>query len=285
MIGKVTKNHNSADLVGYTQIPNALIRQPYLTPLEKAVAFYLISRSGKNRKCWPSMGTQCEELGVSDNTLRKIHNSLVAKDLITIRKQKGYKIYEISNNVQKSIDSAKRKKSTKTLEHLPSSIDCKQISRKHVTKQENGTRVPSKYYGPTSNDINYNLQEMRIKEDKEKEKKKKEEIRREKNEAHETDIGNILSGTDMSEISISGVVEYVATLTAEEKVAFDSLGQLTRRDGEPSPNGIKQKRELRKRALCLMKLAPNIELQKLLDIVKSKGLEAFLGSYSRDFGP
>lgn len=74
---------------GFTAIPRTILRDPSLSRNAKCLYALLLDYAWQTGSCFPGQQRLCEDLGISENTLRKDLNELKYRKLISW-KQRGY---------------------------------------------------------------------------------------------------------------------------------------------------------------------------------------------------
>lgn len=81
------KGGDALSVSGFTQVPNAILRSPDLTPAAKMTYAMLLSYAWQNDYCFPGQERLANNIGVSDRSVRTYLKELEEKGLLTIRQQ------------------------------------------------------------------------------------------------------------------------------------------------------------------------------------------------------
>lgn len=83
----IIKGGDAFSVSGFTQVPNAILRSPDLTPAAKMTYAMLLSYAWQNDYCFPGQERLAGDIGVSDRSVRTYLKELEEKGLLSIRQQ------------------------------------------------------------------------------------------------------------------------------------------------------------------------------------------------------
>lgn len=83
----IIKGGDAFSVSGFTQVPNAILRSPDLTPAAKMTYAMLLSYAWQNDFCFPGQERLANDIGVSDRSVRTYLKELEEKGLLSIRQQ------------------------------------------------------------------------------------------------------------------------------------------------------------------------------------------------------
>ena len=93
----ILKGADAATAMGFTQVPNFLLKSKKLTSGDKIVFAMLLSYAWANDFCFPGQQTLADDLGLSDRSVRTHLKALEAEGLLHIRQRGQGKtnVYEL----------------------------------------------------------------------------------------------------------------------------------------------------------------------------------------------
>lgn len=103
-IGHLIKDHNivlkgadAATAMGFTQVPNFLLKSKKLSAGDKMAFAMLLSYAWQNDYCFPGQRRLAEDLGLNERSIRRHLKALQAEGLLAIRQRGQGKtnIYEL----------------------------------------------------------------------------------------------------------------------------------------------------------------------------------------------
>ncbi len=88
---------------GFTQVPNAVLKSPKLSPGAKLTYAMLLSYAWENEFCFPGQETLAKDMGTGLRSVSRYVRELEAEDFLTIHKrgQGRVNIYELNLTVKK----------------------------------------------------------------------------------------------------------------------------------------------------------------------------------------
>jgi DNA-binding transcriptional ArsR family regulator len=113
-IGDILKEHNiilkgadAASMMGFTQVPNFLLKSKKLSSGDKMAFAMLLSYAWQNDYCFPGQRRLAEDLGLEERSVRRNLKALEANGLLTIQRRGLGKtnIYELNLTVTSDVRS------------------------------------------------------------------------------------------------------------------------------------------------------------------------------------
>src|SRR4051794_8689984 len=105
----VLKGADAATAMGFTQVPNFLLKSKKLSSGDKMAFAMLLSYAWQNDFCFPGQERLAEDLGLSDRSVRTHLKALEANGLLAIKRRGQGKtnIYELDLKVRAGSDRKK----------------------------------------------------------------------------------------------------------------------------------------------------------------------------------
>ncbi len=103
----ILKGADAASMMGFTQVPNFLLKSKKLSSGDKMAFAMLLSYAWQNDYCFPGQRRLAEDLGLDERSVRRNLKSLEANGLLSI-KQRGLgktNIYELNLTVTSDVRS------------------------------------------------------------------------------------------------------------------------------------------------------------------------------------
>ena len=103
----VLKGADAASMMGFTQVPNFLLKSKKLSSGDKMAFAMLLSYAWQNDYCFPGQRRLAEDLGLDERSVRRNLKSLEVNGLLSI-KQRGLgktNIYELNLTVTSDVRS------------------------------------------------------------------------------------------------------------------------------------------------------------------------------------
>src|SRR5579871_4470018 len=122
----VLKGTDAASAMGFTQVPNFLLKSTKLSSGDKVAFAMLLSYAWQNDFCFPGQERLAHDMGLTGRSVRTHLKSLEANGLLTIqqRGQGKTNIYELNLTPKSSrISHADRKKTSALDRKKPSALD------------------------------------------------------------------------------------------------------------------------------------------------------------------
>jgi len=97
----ILKGADAASTMGFTQVPNFLLKSKQLSSGDKMAFAMLLSYAWQNDYCFPGQRRLAEDLGLDERSVRRNLKSLEANGLLTIQRRGLGKtnIYELNLTV------------------------------------------------------------------------------------------------------------------------------------------------------------------------------------------
>jgi helix-turn-helix protein len=103
----ILKGADAASMMGFTQVPNFLLKSKKLSSGDKMAFAMLLSYAWQNDYCFPGQRRLAEDLGLDERSVRRNLKSLEVNGLLSI-KQRGLgktNIYELNLTVTSDVRS------------------------------------------------------------------------------------------------------------------------------------------------------------------------------------
>jgi len=103
----ILKGADAASMMGFTQVPNFLLKSKKLSSGDKMAFAMLLSYAWQNDYCFPGQRRLAEDLGLDERSVRRNLKSLEVNGLLSI-KQRGLgktNIYELNLTVSSDVRS------------------------------------------------------------------------------------------------------------------------------------------------------------------------------------
>lgn len=103
----ILKGADAASMMGFTQVPNFLLKSKKLSSGDKMAFAMLLSYAWQNDYCFPGQRRLAEDLGLDERSVRRNLKSLEVNGLLSI-KQRGLgktNIYELNLTVTSNVRS------------------------------------------------------------------------------------------------------------------------------------------------------------------------------------
>lgn len=109
----VLRGADVASAMGFTQVPNFLLKSRKLSAGDKLAFAMLLSYAWQNDYCFPGQKLLAEDMGLHETNVRKHLKALQANGLLTIvrRGQGKTNIYELNLKPRKQTFKTERKRS------------------------------------------------------------------------------------------------------------------------------------------------------------------------------
>ena len=103
----ILKGADAASAMGFTQVPNFLLKSKKLSSGDKMAFAMLLSYAWQNDYCFPGQRRLAEDLGLEERSVRRNLKSLEADGLLTIQRRGLGKtnIYELNLTVTSDVRS------------------------------------------------------------------------------------------------------------------------------------------------------------------------------------
>ena len=110
----VLKGADIVTAMGFTQVPNFLLKSKSLSSGDKMAFAMLLSYAWQNDFCFPGQKRLADDLGLSDRSVRTHLKSLEANGLLTIKRRGQGKtnIYQLNLKPRRPPAGAERKKTS-----------------------------------------------------------------------------------------------------------------------------------------------------------------------------
>ena len=110
----VLKGADIVTAMGFTQVPNFLLKSKRLSSGDKMAFAMLLSYAWQNDFCFPGQKRLADDLGLSDRSVRTHLKSLEANGLLTIKRRGQGKtnIYQLNLKPKRPHSGAERKKTS-----------------------------------------------------------------------------------------------------------------------------------------------------------------------------
>lgn len=221
-----------------------------LTANEKLLLMYFMRRADKGGRSFPAVGRICRDCGIkSENTVRKAVRGLERAGLVRKTEHTGRPhYYTVVKDLYEVILLAKEKyygnRNGGDYDNQSSMLE-DMLSRM-------SSPAPSEFEYPPSNIEQVPLQDLTPKEYTYKEHTTKADTEKTKTRKKRVEEARASSSSAYGDnkVTLSDVVEYMSTLSPEEKREFDQEARKLQKPGEPDPEiSLWQKRLLRVRYL------------------------------------
>jgi DNA-binding transcriptional ArsR family regulator len=103
----ILKGADAASMMGFTQVPNFLLKSKKLSSGDKMAFAMLLSYAWQNDYCFPGQRRLAEDLGLEERSVRRNLKALEANGLLTIQRRGLGKtnIYELNLTVTSDVRS------------------------------------------------------------------------------------------------------------------------------------------------------------------------------------
>ena len=103
----ILKGADAASTMGFTQVPNFLLKSKKLSSGDKMAFAMLLSYAWQNDYCFPGQRRLAEDLGLEERSVRRNLKSLEANGLLTIQRRGLGKtnVYELNLTVTSDVRS------------------------------------------------------------------------------------------------------------------------------------------------------------------------------------
>jgi DNA-binding transcriptional ArsR family regulator len=103
----ILKGADAASMMGFTQVPNFLLKSKKLSSGDKMAFAMLLSYAWQNDYCFPGQRRLAEDLGLDERSVRRNLKALEANGLLTIQRRGLGKtnIYELNLTVTSDVRS------------------------------------------------------------------------------------------------------------------------------------------------------------------------------------
>jgi DNA-binding MarR family transcriptional regulator len=117
----VLKGADAASAMGFTQVPNFLLKSNKLSAGDKLAFAMLLSYAWQNDYCFPGQRRLGEDMGLHETNVRKHLKALEANGLLTItrRGQGKTNVYELNLRSRRQSLKTERKRSVWTKRNRP----------------------------------------------------------------------------------------------------------------------------------------------------------------------
>ena len=109
----ILKGADAATYLGFTQVPNFILKSKKLSSGDKMVFAMLLSYAWQNDFCFPGQERLAEDLGLTDRSVRTNLKALEAEGLLSIQRRGLGKtnIYELNMTAANSVNPDRKKTS------------------------------------------------------------------------------------------------------------------------------------------------------------------------------